>query len=221
MNPFLEQDDTWSDFHGNFIVCAREAINRQLGANYCAKIMVRSIPHELSAEERRFLGHGSPVVDVERQRFLEIRDLRNRPVVTVIEVLSPPNKTPGLHQDEYLAMRRQVLAGSTHLVEIDLRRGGTKLSPPELPPSDYGLLVSRYEKRPMMDFWPVSLRQRLPAIPIPLIAPDADITLDLQAVLDSTYDAAQYGKYIYSEVPDPALLGDDANWANQFVPAMG
>ena len=220
MNPFLEQDDTWEDFHGNFIVCAQEAINRQLGPNYVAKIKVRSILHELSTEERRFIGRGSPVVDVEGQRFLEIRDLRNRKVVTIVELLSPSNKTPGLHQDNYLATRRHVLVGSTHLVEIDLRRGGTRPSPPEWPACDYGVLVCRYEKRPPIDFWPLFLRQRLPVIPIPLIAPDADVSLDLQAVLDRAYDAAQYGKYIYSEVPEPPLSPNDADWAKQFVPSV-
>ena len=32
------------------------------------------------------------------------------------------------------------------------------------------------------------------------------------------YDAADYGKYIYSETPQPPLSPEDGAWAQQFVP---
>jgi hypothetical protein len=34
MNPYLEQDDVWDDFHGAFTVTARGALVEQLPANY-------------------------------------------------------------------------------------------------------------------------------------------------------------------------------------------
>jgi len=246
MNPFLEQADTWVDFHHNFITNARAALTGQVGPNYLVKIEVRLLLHELSAQERRFIGVADvgvtgpptpntsapslvapaaplqlqmPAVEVERHASVEIRDRRNRRVITVIELLSPSNKTPGSDRDDYLAKRRQVLAGMTHLVEIDLRRGGMRPTPPDLPPCDYYVLVSRYEQRPMLDFWPLGLRFRLPVIPIPLLVPDPDVQLDLQAVLGRTYDAADYGKYVYGETPEPPLSTDDESWARAFVPA--
>src|SRR5262249_16881582 len=139
--------------------------------------------------------------------------------ITVLELLSPSNKAPGSDREDYLAKRRQVLAGPTHLVEIDLRRGGTRPNLPELPLCDYYVLVSRSEQRPNLDFWPIHLRKRLPVVPIPLMAPDPDVLLDLQVVLDRTYDAANYGKYIYGETPEPPLSPEDLAWARQFVPA--
>ena len=36
-----------------------------------------------------------PLVDIERQRYLEIRDRRNRELVAVVELLSPVNKKSG------------------------------------------------------------------------------------------------------------------------------
>ena len=51
--------------------------------------------------------------------------------------------------------------------------------------------------------------------------PDPDVTLDLQTVLDHTYDAADYGKYIYGEMPEPPLGDEDAAWAQGFVPPGG
>lgn len=245
MNPFLEQADTWEDFHTNFITRAQEVLSNQVGPSYLVKIEVRLLLHELSAAERRYMGRADvgitsppamtpartgttaspapvqlqlPAVEVERHASLEIVDRRNRRVVTVIELLSPSNKAPGPDRDDYLAKRRQVLAGHTHFVEIDLRRGGTRPNLPVLPPTDYYMLVSRYENRPKVDFWPVGLRDGLPILPIPLAAPDADVCLDQRLVLDRAYDAADYGKYIYDEAPEPRLAPDDEVWAKQFTP---
>jgi hypothetical protein len=202
MNPYLEQNDAREDFHTNFITHAQEALSGQVGPNYLVKIENLQLP----------------AVEIERHSSLEILDRRNRRVVTVIELLSPSNKTLGPDRDDYLAKRRQVLAGTTHLVEIDLRRGGTRPNLPQLPPSDYYMLVSCYADRPRLGFWPVLLRDALPVLPIPLAAPDPDVRLDLRAVLDSAYDAADYGKYIYQEMPEPPLSPSDEAWAKQFVP---
>lgn len=65
---------------------------------------------------------------------------------------------------------------------------------------------------------PIKLRDPLPPMPIPLRAPDADATMDLQAALHHVYDAARYGNYIYEGSPQPALKADDATWAAQFLP---
>jgi hypothetical protein len=225
MNPWLEQNDTWEDFHQNFITRTQHVLAAQLGPNYLVKIEARIYLHELSEQERRFVGRADvavlgrpatgmqsvttsgvltapmevvlPAVEVQRESFLEIHDRRDRRVVTVIELLSPANKTSGADHDAYVGKRLSVLATRTHLVEVDLRRGGTRPSPPQLPACDYYVLVSRYEDRPRMGVWPIGLRDRLPVIPIPLTVPDPDITLDLQAVLHHVYDLADYGKYIY------------------------
>lgn len=244
MNPYLEQSDTWQDFHQSFLILARGCLSAQVGPNYLVKVEVRLILHERSAEERRFVGSADvgvaatgerktkavvgvleapvslqlPAVEVEKHLSLEIRDRRNRRVITVLELLSPSHKMPGEDRDDYLAKRRQVLAGQTHLVEIDWRRGGQRPSPPELPPCDYYALVSRYEDRPRLGFWPIGLREPLPKLPIPLAGTDPPVYLDLKAVLDQTYDLADYGKYIYQETPDPPLSAEDENWARAIIP---
>ena len=38
MNPYLEQSDTWEDFHTNFITRAQEVLSGQVGPNYLVKI---------------------------------------------------------------------------------------------------------------------------------------------------------------------------------------
>ena len=246
MNPYLEQNDTWEDFYHNFITHTQEMLTGLVGPNYLVKIEVRLYLHELSSEERRYFGRADvgvtappatklpagasslttapmrltlPAVDVERHSSLEIRDRRNRRLVTVLELLSPTNKTSGADRNEYLAKRSQILAGTTHLVEIDLGRGGERPRPPEIPACDYYVLVSRAEERPDLLLWPINLHNRLPEVPVPLAAPDPNIALDLQAILHRVYDAADYGKYIYGEAPQPPLSPGDAAWARQFVPA--
>jgi hypothetical protein len=244
MNPYLEQDDTWEDFHHNFLTWSQQALSAQLGPDYLVKVEARVYIRELLAEDRHFFGRADvavaasgdsaalaaalidapvelilPDVDRARESWLEIRDRRDRRVVTVIELLSPANKRRGPDRDAFLSKRNGVLGSQAHLVEIDLRRGGDRPSLPPLPQSDYYVFISQYEQRPRLGFWPIGLRDRLPAVPIPLAAPDPPTMLDLQAVLDRAYDSADYGKYIYSELPDPPLAPADAAWARQFLPA--
>jgi hypothetical protein len=248
MNPFLEQDDVWHDFHESYLPAVRDHLAAQLPPHYIAKIDEHLYIHEPPGEQRVFLGRGDvlvarsqpaavanapatarvtgpaqvvlPALDVEGLSFLEIRDRRDRRLVTVLELLSPTNKYSGPDRDQYLAKRGQLLSSSAHFVEIDLLRGGPRMPfAGSLPECDYYGLVSRMEKRPQADLWPIRLRDPLPAIPIPLREPDSDARLDLQAVLHQVYDRAHYGNYIYDGGPQPALSSEDGAWASPFIPA--
>ena len=48
--------------------------------------------------------------------------------------------------------------------------------------------------------------------------PDGPIALDLKWVLDRTYDAGGYGKYIYQEIPEPPLSENETEWARAYIP---
>ncbi len=245
MNPYLEQEDVWHDFHDSFMPVARDLLNAQLGDRYIVKIDEHVYVHDLAEEHREFLGradvavaslHNSPTAssavgvleapvevevprpDIERELFLEIRDRRTRQLVTVLELLSPSNKIPGRDRDQYLDKRDQFLAGRVHLVEIDLLRGWPRMPVVNLPPCDYYALVSRVEKRPKAELWPIRLRDRLPVIPVPLRQPDPDLRLDLQEILHRIYDAAGYVKFIYDSEPVPPLAPEDAAWARTLLP---
>jgi len=252
MNPYLEQEEVWQDFHQSFIPLARELLAAQVRPAYVVKIEEYLFIHELSANERFLLGRSDvgikqsglpqegervttpagsvsapyyarvPVaVDTERHSFLEIRDRQGRELVTVIELLSPANKRPGPDREMYIGKRRQLLASGVHLVEIDLLRGWPRMPMEDLPDGDYYAIVSRAEERPKVGVWPVSLRNPLPKIPIPLRDTDSPAQLDLQAVLHRIYDAAGYQDYIYQGRPQPPLHAADAAWARQFIPASG
>jgi hypothetical protein len=54
--------------------------------------------------------------------------------------------------------------------------------------------------------WPLTLRDTLPTVPVPLLAGDADVELDLQQVFTATYDLLGYDLAIdYTSSPEPAL----------------
>jgi len=136
-----------------------------------------------------------------------------------VELLSPSNKRPGEDRGKYLDKRRAVLEGRAHLVEIDLLRRDRMLPLEDRPGGDYSVLVSRADRRPAVDFWPIDLRDCLPIVPIPLRSPDGDATVDLKAALDQVYDDAGYAHFIYQGSPSPPLSSDNARWAASFLPA--
>ena len=243
MNPYLEQDDVWHGFHERFIPLAADWITAQVDPKYIVKIDEHRYIHDAIDESRRLIGRGDVLVvqpwlptsssavaqavsapadgwlpeeDLEWLSFLEIRDRRNRQLITVVELLSPSNKYRGDDRDQYLAKRRRLLRSEVHLVEIDLLRGADRMPVTGVAASDYLLLVSRAEERPRVAAWPLSLRDPLPSIPIPLSAGD-EARLDLQAALHHIYDAARYGTYIYEGQPQPQLSSADALWARQLL----
>jgi hypothetical protein len=247
MNPYLEQEEIWHDFHQSFIPLLREALAPQVRPKYIVKLEEHLYIHELPASQRYLLGRADlavvpsssasgssaptatlaaptstllpTAVDLERQSYLEIRDRRSRELITVLELLSPTNKKPGPDREQYLAKRRHLLHSPVHLVEIDLLRGGPRLPfEQELPACDYYVLVSRAEERPRAGLWPVRLEERLPVIPVPLRSPDADARLDLQELLHRLYDAAGYEDYLYTGSPQPPLTPEQQAWARQFLP---
>lgn len=249
MNPYLEQEEVWHDFHQSFMPAAREVLTAQLKPRYYVKVEVHLYIRELPAEQRRLVGRADGAVthpnvskkagasaavaiapapayatvptaiDIERDAYLEIHDGVTRQVVTVIELLSPSNKGFGADREQYLAKRLQVLNSSAHFVELDLLRGGPRLPLHGLPPCDYYAMVSRAEERPRAGVWPIRLPDLLPEIPIPVQAGEPDARLNLQEILHRVYDGAGYGDYIYSGTPRPPLAAQDVAWAQQFIPA--
>jgi hypothetical protein len=156
-----------------------------------------------------------PQVDFERISYLEIRDREDWRLVTVIELLSPANKCAGPDREQYLAKRAQLLHSTVHFVELDLLRGGPRMPLQNLPDCDYYALVSRVEKRPTAELWPVRLREPMPVIPIPLASSYPDARLDLQEIIHRVHDAAGYQHYVYRHEPEPRLAREDMEWARQ------
>jgi hypothetical protein len=248
MNPYLEHPSVWQDFHESFMPCARDAIAAQVLPRYFVKIEEHLFVQEPFAEERQLAGRADVAViegelereesiasatatvaapvevlqatlEYDRLSYLEVRDRDSQEVVTVIELLSPANKC-GRDRDAFLSKRDRLLMGDVHYVEIDLLRGGPKLTWLKMPPCDYYVAVSRAYNRPRADFWPIKVRDPLPEIPIPLRQGDADARLDLQPILHRIYDAAGYGYYVYRQPCVPPLDELHQKWAEELVASI-
>jgi hypothetical protein len=243
MDPYLESPTHWSDFHPTFIQTWREAIADRSPANYFARVGedVVLIAPETPAQSREpdvlisrdpsRSGNGATALisgvrctpttldNIERldphtETFIEILRFPEQEVVTVLELLSPTNKY-GDGRGFYMEERKQLLHQKVHVIELDLIRAGRRLplSRP-LPPADYYAVVSRADRRPSCDVYPWTVRVPLPVLPIPLLAPDPDIEVDLQAAFNVAYQRGRYDRLVrYNEPPPPpSFAGDDADW---------
>jgi hypothetical protein len=154
-----------------------------------------------------------------RESLLYVRDVETQAVVTVIELLSPGNKRPGSDgRKKYLAKRQEILGSMSHLVELDLLRGGKRLPTKQpLPGGDYFAIVSRAKRRPRADVFAWTLRQPLPSIPIPLHASDPDVPLDLQHVFAAVYDRVRYDATVDYDADVSPPLGPNEQWARSAI----
>jgi hypothetical protein len=148
-------------------------------------------------------------------------------LITVIEILSLANKLAGEGQRQYRRKQKELEDTGVSLVEIDLLRGGRRVLSvlqAHVPPrarTTYQACVRRRGRPGRFEVYPMPLRRPLPALRIPLREKDADVRLDLQAVLEQAYRKGRYHLTIdYADPPDPPLTGDDAKWARTLVKAL-
>jgi len=256
MDPYLEHPAIWTTVHPLLATYAGEALNNLLPPHYVARVgervyvvePERSIYPDVAVFRHRLpepaasAGGGTAVaapadlpwvlsaLPMEiHEYFIEIVPVADQSrVVTVIEVLSPSNKTLGHEGRElYLAKQREVLHSDVHLLEIDLLRRGehTVAAQRELlrtkGPWDYLICLHR-GRAEYCEIWPARLRQPLPRVAVPLGGEDPDVVLDLQAVITRCYDAGAYARTLdYRRDPDPPLTPEDAAWADALLRERG
>ena len=246
MDPYLEDPGIWPDFHFTFIGSWREAVADVLPEHYEARIEERIHLVQMSPEVIQLIypdvavsrKHERPhrkakksgvlllePVTIPNEYLEEVREYRieilhrpDRSLVAVLEMLSPTNKT-GDGFAEYRAKRNAVLSQQAHLVELDLLKGGQRLPLRKpLPPADYYAFVSRADHRPNCDVFPWTLRQVLPAIPIPLKNPDPDVIINLEKVFREAYKRGRYEQSLrYGAELLAPFEKKDKNWALQQV----
>lgn len=249
MDPYIEDPNIWPDFHQDLAAQIRAELNRQVLPRYVAKIVPRVTYEIIEIEEKRGIrpdlavwgpttvaGQVFPstapvtpapaesIVELEvplKVFSVEIHEVGTLRLVTSIEILSPVNKRAS-HEayDEYLRKRRELLRSQTHLIEIDLLRGGTR--PPlqrPVPTAAYYVVLSRVSKRPYVAVWPIQLQDKLPVLPVPLVDPDPDVALDLNAMVAVVYERGGYSVLIdyQNPPPPPPLSNNELIWMEQLL----
>jgi hypothetical protein len=255
MDPYLEAH--WRDIHAGLVIYARDALQGVLPGGLRARVEERVLletpqglgDHPLFPDVRvveytsqRVL-HTRPaggaavaepvLVETETEpateTFLEIIDpASGNRVVTVVEFLSPSNKSYGPNREQYLRKQREVCTSDANLVEIDLNRiGPHTLAFPlqHIKPrarTGYMTCVRRATRRKVAEVYPMPLWQRLPIIKVPLRPDDTDVPLDLQALVDQCYRNGAYeGTLNYALAPDPPLRGAEKDWADEWLIEKG
>ncbi len=154
-----------------------------------------------------------PIAQEVKEGYLEIREIATGRVVTSIEVLSPSNKRAGVGRDAYETKRQRVLSSQSHLVELDLLRGGKAMAMIHSQGYDYRILVSRAQQRPQAQLYGFDLPDAMPIVPLPLADQDDEPLLDLHQLLDDIYEQAGFDLSIdYGQPPIPPLTADRADW---------
>lgn len=195
----------WPDFHATFINYWREALLEKLPQHYDARLEERVyLPLALSYETR--------------ETYIQILHLPDEELVAVLELLSPSNKRDP-DRGVYIEKRDSLFKRNVHLVELGLLLSAQRLPMARpLPGGHFFSFVSRAERRPNCDVYVWTIQQPLPAIPIPLKAPDEDIRVDLGAVFNTAYDRGGYARSLkYQAISELPLANDDRQWARDFL----
>lgn len=244
MDPYLEDPALFPDLHERLIGIIAEQLAPRLAPKYITELSTQIVVEQVGWDEDPLVAIPdvtvtqvketavayavSPVESVRvrvpmsiptRVVSAYIRARENEKLVAVIEILSPVNKRAGNGRNEYLEKRATFLESRVHFIEIDLLRKFARMPfDGKLPRCDYLAVVCDGYQRPHCDAYPITLRQRLPALPIPLLKPDPSVPLDLQDALNTAYERARYDLRInYSIPPHPPLSTDDAEWATTLI----
>jgi len=252
MDPYLEQPALWPNVHNSLIVAIRDVLSPQLRPRYYVSVeertyrqepggltfagrpdaaIIRPAPTSLNEPTLIYEVHPAPVLvelplpDEMTETYLEVRSVEDDRVITVLEILSPSNKRYGTGRELYLSKRSGVLASLTHLVEIDLLRGGEPMpmrGKEEEIDNDYRILISRRSRRPTADLYPFSVREPIPPFELPLQKGDDEPLLDLNRLLHELYDRAGYDLRIdYQDEANPPLRETDAVWSDALLKEAG
>ena len=249
MDPFLERH--WQDVHSTFMVYAKQRLNNQLPAELLARVEEslavetddgrnRVVYPDISVVEQQttFSGLQSEPASVAvadpfevplpleapPQRRLEIIDTGsgNR-IVTVIELLSPVNKTMPTGRAAYRKKQSEYIQGMVNLVEIDLLRCGEfVLAMPEeewplVHQSPYKICIRRVNRPWVAAGIGIQLRDRLPNIAIPLRGQDRDVVLELQPIIDDCYRDGRYHAIDYGRPLNPPFSAEEIKWAEPLL----
>jgi hypothetical protein len=214
MDPYLEDESLWPVFHHQFVMCLYQILLPGLVDRYRARVGQR---HYVT-EQALFT---SVLREEHHEDYVEIRQRNDGKLITLIEVVSPPNKVTTQGRAAYLEKRKEGRSVCANLVEIDLVIQGQptlEYSRDGLPDWDYAVTVTRASQPERYEIYTTTLQKRLPRFRLPLAADDRDTVLDLHTAFSRCYDQGGFAAKIdYRKNPAPPLNDEDRAWLDELL----
>lgn len=214
MDPYLEDEKLWTVFHHHLIMCLYQALLPGLVDRYRARVGQR----RYTIEQALFT---SVIREDHQEEYIEIRQRNDSRLVTLVEVVSPANKTTPAGRQAYLDKRREAKGTSASMVEIDLVLQGQptlEYSRDGLPEWDYAVTVTRATQPERHEIYTATLQKRLPRFRLPLAGDDRDTVLDLHSVFTRCYDQGGFAAQVdYRRDPPVALDDADRQWLHEVL----
>jgi hypothetical protein len=203
MDPFLEDPAFWPDFHSRFINYWCEAIAEQLPFRYDARIGERV---NLVERQPGMIRRVEPDVAVSHWGAGSVASSAAGDAVATLEPVTIPLVIEEPARQNYIEILRRPERDLVAVLEL--------LSPSKKTPPGLGEYVAKRNAVLRQDVhlmeldyvYAWTIRQALPQIPVPLRSPDADVLIDLAAVMRTTYERGRYAKSINYEMPPKAAL---------------
>jgi hypothetical protein len=214
MDPYLEDEKLWPQFQHQLVLCLYQILLPGLVDRYRARIGQR---HYVT-EQALFT---SVVREEHQEESIEIRQRGDGRLVTLVDVVSPANKTTDPGRQAYLEKRTEARTGGANLVEIDLVLQGEptlEYSREGLPDWDYAVTITRAAQPEKHEIYSATLQKRLPRFRLPLAADDRDTVLDLHASFTRCYDQGGFaGQIDYHRDPSLPLCDEDRKWLQDLL----
>lgn len=234
MDPYLEVRGRWPNVHASLISSIREDLREVIRPKYVAHIqeriqltniqqgyypdvlLLKQPPTPFSTSATRVADEPQTFALIDESYhvpYIEIISVESGEVVTVIELLSPANKS-GKGRVDYIEKQEELLETNVNLVEIDLLGYGRntvlarRISTIKPDNWRYIISISRANQRRKLQCYAMSIEQRLPRCLIPLREPDPDVVLDLPSAFNKAYTVGDYDILIDYSVRPPILLSD-------------
>jgi hypothetical protein len=200
MDPYLEHPKLWPAFQHQLLACLYQILLPGLVDRYRARVGNRSYVSEIPL-------FTSIIREEYTEEFIEIRTRTDNRLVTLLEVVSPANKTTPVGRQTYLDKRKEAIHQKAGIVEIDLVLQGKPTltySRDGLEEFDHAVSVTRATAPDRYEIYTATIQKRLPKFKLPLAPDDRDALLDLQAAFARAYDLGGFGGLIDYKGAPPA-----------------
>lgn len=204
MDPYLEDDKLWPAFQHQLVHSLYQILLPGLMDRYRARVAQR----HYTTEQALFT---SVVREDHQEHFIEIRQRSDGRLITLVDVVSPANRTTTQGREAYLQKRREGRNANANLVEIDLVLQGQPMldySREGLPDWDYAVSVTRSTQPERYEIYTATLEKPLPRFRLPLASDDRDTVVDLQAAFSRSFDQGNFAEQI-DYVKDPTTRLSD------------